>query len=142
MTSETYTVQLTEEQKQLFDQWLFDTEQKLEAELERIKLLRMTVATPKKSILPAAAKNEVSKSHSLTAKTLNAFRSLGDGLTSVQIIAWLQENDPQLKHQSRRYITKAVTSKLSLLVDKGRIEKKVIDGKNVYSLKDVDLKLL
>jgi hypothetical protein len=55
--------------------------------------------------------------------------------TSTRIIAWLMEHDADLKGKDKRYITKNVTSKLSILVDNGRLEKKIIGGKNYYTLK-------
>jgi hypothetical protein len=136
MTSKIYIIKLTEEQKHLFDNWLQSREEELIAQLDKIKALRnLTSEETKSNNLPPKQSNNVIKSQSFSAKTLNAFNHLGTALTSVQIIDWLSENDEQLKNKNRRYITKAVTSKLSFLVDRGRLEKKVIDGKNVYSLK-------
>ena len=136
MTSKIYTIKLTEEQKVLFDNWLQSREEELMAQLDKIRTLRNLASEDIKSHeLPPKQLHKVIKSQSFSAKTLNAFNHLGTALTSVQIIDWLSENDEQLKTKNRRYITKAVTSKLSFLVDRGRLEKKVIDGKNVYSLK-------
>ena len=137
MTPVTYTVRLTEEQKDLFDRWLHEVQKDLEKKLESVKSLRQSTLndseTPKQS---AKSNTEVKGSQSMSVKTLSTIKHLGGAVTSAQIINWLIEKDATLKDKTRRYITKSVTSKLSLLVDKGRLEKHVIDGKNVYSLKD------
>src|SRR5215217_3727031 len=129
-------IKLTQEHKELFDKWLLDRERELEENLERIRSLRkQTGSNTRPQVHDLLPSNAGSGNQSMTAKTLNAFKHLGDSLTSVQIIDWLIENDNSLKHKNRRAITKAVTSKLAILVDKSQIEKRVVNGKYLYSVK-------
>ena len=140
MTSELFTVQLTTEQKDLFDKWLSQEERELESKLASIKSLRenaRSVASKSQNLtIPPKQVNKIkSRGQSWTSKTSKALQYLKGSQTSTQVIDWLIENDPDLKDQSRRQVTKNVTSKLSLLVDKGRVVKETVDGKNIYSLK-------
>ena len=145
MTSKTFTIELNEEQKELFDKWLVEVERDLEAKLKNIKSLRQSTSNVARSV---EKKSEMSvevnrsQSNSISNKTLQAIQQLGGSATSVQVIDWLIQIDASLKGKTRRFITKSVTSKLSFLVDKGRLKKEVVDGMNVYSLKKSDLQLL
>ena len=136
MTSGSYTVQLTAEQKELFDNWLLDREKELEVKLEHIRSLRrqsidhhpaITVTT--KSTAPKVYE------HSWASKIVEVIKQSGTALTSTQIVAWLMQHDQGLKGKDKRYVTKNVTSKLVILVNKGQLEKHKKDGKNIYMLK-------
>lgn len=145
MTPDTFTIELTAEQKELFDKWLNEVEKDLEVKLKSVKSLRHATAGVQKPVaMKTALLKEVHRSQntSISSKTLQAINQLGGVATSVQVIDWLIQTDASLDGKTRRYITKSVTSKLSLLVDKGRLKKDVINGKNVYTLKNADLQLL
>lgn len=132
---EPYVIHLTSEQKELFDKWLNEIEEELKVKLENIKSLRKQTAEVNRQIEPKTkSKERKSSCQSWTSKTINVFKQLQGAQTSTQIIAWLMEHDGDLKNRDKRYITKNVTSKLSLLVDKGRLEKRTLNGKNVYTL--------
>jgi hypothetical protein len=134
---ETYTIQLTSEHKLLFDKWLNDIEKELEVRLENIKSLRKQTAEVDRVVAPKlkSQSREPSK-QSWTTKTIDVFKQLEGAQTSTQIIAWLMEHNEDLKNKDKRYITKNVTSKLALLIEKGRLEKKVVSGKNFYAIKN------
>lgn len=135
--SQSYTVQLTLEQKELFDAWLNAAQAELEAKLESMKSLRKQVLmTPKVTKIKSKSLKIKPDNKSWTSKAMNALRQLGGAQTSGQIISWLMENDAELTNKEKRYVTKNVTSKLVILVDGGRMEKKNVAGKNVYLLKD------
>jgi hypothetical protein len=141
--SKTYAIQLTSEQKELFDRWLEEMERELEVRLASVKSLRRQIGEEDIEIESLEVAMTESKStemksfgQSWTAKTTHALKQLEGAQTSTQIISWLMEHDADLKGKEKRYITKNVTSKLSILVDNGRLEKKVIGGKNFYSLKN------
>lgn len=145
--SKTHTIELTLEQKKLFDKWLYDTEKDLEARLEDIKSLRSQTSNNKKDEPKTAIIHESFKmtaemqprSQSWTSKTIQALSQMGGAQTSTQVISWLMAHDKDLHGKDKRYITKNVTSKLAILVDNGRVEKKVIAGKNFYALKEPSL---
>jgi hypothetical protein len=135
MTSEYYTIQLTLEQKLLFDKWLKDVEKELEVKLASIKSLRRQTSQTSEAAVPEKESRPVkSQDQSWTSKTFEVIRNAGYALTSTEIIAWLMEHDKELQGRDKRYITKNVTSKLVILVDKGRLEKHMRYGKNVYSV--------
>lgn len=138
-SSKTYTINMTSEQRNLFDKWLNEAEKELETKLESIKSLRNKIKDKTSgSTLIIKSKGSQSANLSWTSKTVNALKQLGSVQTSAAVISWLMNNDDGSQNKNKRYITKIVTSKLSLLVDKGRIKKKVIDGKNFYSLENPD----
>ena len=138
MTSkDEYVLKMTAEQKDLFEKWLNQVEEGLTKQLSDVKSLKSQISDTSKSF------NSVSKSavedapsKTWTSMLLDALNQLGGAQTSTQIVTWFMENDLALKEKGKRYITKNVTSKLALLVEKGRVEKKVMGGKNVYALKD------
>lgn len=132
---------MTLEQKRLFDKWLAEAEEALESRLEGIKSLRKQLKDKNTEIIPplkSKSKKLEAEYQSWTSKTLNTLKQLGGAQTSTAIITWLMDENMELKSKGKRYVTKNVTSKLSLLVDKGLIEKKILDGKNVYILKNQD----
>ena len=137
--SETYTIHLTSEHKLLFDKWLNEIEEELKVKLENIKSLRkQTVEVEEGRVQKAKSLNLKPSSQSWTSKTLHVIKQLQGAQTSTQIIAWLMEHDGDLKNKDKRQITKNVTSKLSLLVDKGQVTKRIVNGKNVYELNNQD----
>lgn len=137
IASRTYTIQMTSEQKELFDRWLSEVEKDLEIRLESTKSLRRQMEIEDMKTIPLAkstVRNPINQSW--TSKTINALKQLGNAQTSAAIIAWLMNSDDGLQSKGKRYVTKNVTSKLSLLVDKGIVEKKIVERKNLYSLKN------
>ena len=134
--SKTHTIQLTSEQKSLFDAWLEQAEKELEAKLTSIKSLRKQTEPNQETTSGTKSMTLKSANQSWTSKVVHILKQVGEAQSSTQIIAWLMDNDEDLKGKNKRYITKNVTSKLAILVDKGQLEKKVVDGKNVYSIKN------
>jgi hypothetical protein len=131
-----FMIKLTLEQKQLFEKWLNEVEEELTEKLAEIKSLKSQLSDYEESptTLPKSIVGEV-RSQSWTTMLLDALKQLGGAQTSTQIVTWFMENNPAIKEKGKRYITKNVTSKLALLVEKGKIEKNVMGGKNVYALK-------
>jgi hypothetical protein len=135
-TSETFTVQMTAEQKELFNRWLYAREKELEVKMESLRSLRRQISRHEPAtVVEKESKLMKSRDQSWTSKTYEVIKQSGQALTSTQIIAWLMEHDKELQGRDKRYITKNVTSKLALLVEKGRLEKQVREGKNFYALK-------
>lgn len=136
-TLQTFTVHLSEEQKQLFDKWLEDVEKDLNVRLKGIRSLRSQVQNSTEPVMTSSKKKskvEKSAQQSWTSKVIQVLKQSQSPQTSVQVVAWLMEHDAELKNKDRRYVTKNVTSKLSLLVDKHTVIKDKKDGKNVYVL--------
>lgn len=136
-TSEIYSIRLNKEQKEWFDKWLIEAEKELELKLQNLKSLRSQTEIGSE-VVPVQRKQQ-SKTparNSMTSKLIEVMQDLKAPQTSAQLIDWFAINDETFKGKDKRFITKAITSKLSFLVDKGRITKEVVDGRNMYELKN------
>jgi hypothetical protein len=136
MTQDAFKVTLTSEQKDLFDKWLSELQNDLEVRLDSVKVLRQQFQNnPEETQQTSKSKSREDTNASWTTKTVEALKQLEGARTSAEIIAWLMEREADLQQRGKRYVTKNVTSKLSYLVDKGKLVKQIVDGKNFYNLK-------
>jgi hypothetical protein len=150
MTTRLYSIQLSEEEKLLFDSWLKSREEGLLVQLQQVKSLRSKLnqntlepqvnqpaplpSKPTPIIEKVHPKPFVDRQMSWTNKIINVFKALDKSLISKEIIDWFVINDETVKHKSREFVSKSVTAKLAVLEEKGLLKKEKIDNKYYYSL--------
>jgi len=128
------TIQVTTDEKKLFLEWVGERESLLLAQLETIRALQKKLAGD--SVDGHANNIENGEEPTWVEKINEAFKALDKPLTSGEIIDFLMNKYKQLNQKGRKYVTKAVTSKLWIMSDKGELTKEEKSGKNVYTLKN------
>ena len=140
------SLELNDREKDIFLSWLQEREKAIAEEMDVLKNLRSKLQNKKEVIKPAdenqshppVAKTVLHKKEDESSSWVNTIKKqlehFSHPVPSGEIVKQLLQQ-PKLAEKGKRFITKAVTSKLWLLQERGEVIKTRENGKYVYSLK-------
>lgn len=126
------TIEVTTEEEQVFLTWLQERETALVSQLQVLQTLRKKLSVVATTAVKSNAEPVNEADTSWVEKIEAVFKHHKQPVASGEIINVIMKQYPLLAEKGRKYVTKAVTSKLWVMQERGEVKKQVENGKNVY----------